>query len=228
MKINSGDTIAGYSILTIRHLVRKCRGYGFYPELVAKNLEVTQEEAENVVMELNKAGLIEKMEGDDNAWTVTIAGNAFAMSSTATRLRRKSCDRVMTAFLDRVEAARDMPFAVCVEEVYLFGSYARGEERPSDIDLYIKLAHKSDDREERSRLFLERKKVAIRNGRRFGNIGEEASWPWTEIMLFLKKRSRALSISTLDDWVKDAEGAILVYRYPDIRLNPPYPETSSV
>jgi predicted nucleotidyltransferase/predicted transcriptional regulator len=225
MQIDPSSTFAGHPIIRIRELVNRCRGYGFYTKRVAKLLDTSTDNAQAVVDALWKAGYVakERGDGDDVIWSVTDKGNAFGMASAAKPLRRKSCDRIVRNFLDRVDETRDLPFAVYVDHVYLFGSYARGASRPSDIDLYVKLDHRVKDDKERLRMFSERRRIALDSGRTFSNIGEESSWPWTEILRFLKNRSRALSITTVDQWVVDDPDSILIYRHPNFRVNPPYP-----
>ena len=53
---------------------------------------------------------------------------------------------------------------------------------------------------------MARVREAIRNGRRFSNISQEVTWPYTEVLLALKARSRAISLHTTNDEIlKSAE-----------------------
>jgi hypothetical protein len=62
----------------------------------------------------------------------------------------------------------------------------------SDVDLLCKFSRKPvADYMTASNL---RVAAAEKNGRRFGGFFERLEWPLTEVVLFLKNRSRALSL----------------------------------
>ena len=221
MRIDPHDELAGFPILDVRRFLRRCAGCGFTTSYVGYVLRSNRADAQRLINALVERGFAEPERRKDE-WKLTIAGNAMGMASAAKPLKRSSCDRIVREFLDRVETVNASDFAVRVDSVRLFGSYAKGANRPNDIDVCAHLVPKSDDPIEQQRKADERRQLAIRNGRRFSGMIEGTSWAWREVFLFLKKRSRALSLMSDYEWVRDDPDAILIYRYPDLRVDPPY------
>jgi predicted nucleotidyltransferase len=75
--------------------------------------------------------------------------------------------------------------------VVLFGSYIRDAETVNDIDIAVELAPKIDDIELRIKLYAQRRRKCKR---RFRNLTDYLGWPMQEVWLYLKSRSRALSL----------------------------------
>ncbi|MGA8580271.1 MAG: nucleotidyltransferase domain-containing protein, partial [Bryobacteraceae bacterium] len=102
---------------------------------------------------------------------------------------------------DLIERARtlnaDESWAYRVRTVVVFGSYVRGVDRPSDVDVACELfARWRSDRQ--------RSEEQVRREARvepFRNMSEWAAWPKLEVFRFLRARARGISIHELDDWI---------------------------
>lgn len=88
-------------------------------------------------------------------------------------------------------------------------------ERVSDVDLAVELSSKFDDQEGRNTARQKRIEEARKSGRFFGNIIHELSWPRTEVLLFLKSRSRALSLHDMDDAVLQKTSTRQIHPVPE-------------
>lgn len=67
-----------------------------------------------------------------------------------------------------------------------------------DIDLAVELKQKEWVQEKWRELSEERVNVAHQSGRRFTSFFEMTGWPEQEVRLFLKSRSRTLSLMDLE------------------------------
>ncbi len=96
-----------------------------------------------------------------------------------------------------INASRE--YAYQIESVVLFGSMLSSAERLGDVDLAIELKPAIlGDKEFDERCNM-RRGTAQAGGRRFTSTFEWVTWPQKEIILFLKSRSRTLSLHDLHD-----------------------------
>lgn len=143
----------------------------------------------------------------------------FAQATAAAPLRRVTAERKLREFMARVEQVnRSEEFAYRVKRVVLFGSYLTDAERVNDIDLAVELVPRWDGfnvgiqyHKEQERL-----RLAPRHGTRNALAVEQ--WPWREVLLFLKARSRAFSLHDMRDPI--------LYGIPRRVLYPPEEVTS--
>jgi predicted nucleotidyltransferase len=121
------------------------------------------------------------------------------MASAAKPIHRKSAERILRSFIERVKQLNSIgDYAYKVSKVVLFGSYLQANERINDIDVALLLEPNEQDRDKQR--LLEKKRVDA-SDRNFSSFFSQLFWPRDEVRLFLKSRSRALS---LHDYEVDA------------------------
>jgi predicted nucleotidyltransferase len=201
MNIDPGSEICGVNAVVLRDVIRGLRDPWPLTWLAA-DLHIGMAEAHGLVTSLVLEGLVERV-GDDPAapeYRNTIAGNALANASAAKPVHRKTAERAVAEFLARVQRVNaDDHYLYRVERVRVFGSYLTQCERLSDVDLVVEMVPKIEDSGERLRLVKERVSEAELAGRSFASYLDELGWGEVEVWLFLKGRSRVLSLHLPDD-----------------------------
>src|SRR5437660_709966 len=128
------------------------------------------------------------------------------MATAAPPLRRETAERLAAELVDRARLMNaDNRWAYRVRMLVLFGSYARGVERPNDVDIGCEL-HPRWSGERQRRKEQERR---TRREEGFRNISEWAMWPKLEVIRYLRARARGLSIHELEDWIKAREHKVI-------------------
>jgi hypothetical protein len=206
MRINLNERIAGQPVAKVRGLLKRGFGWSWDTSYVVKRLDVDRAGAKKVVAALRRRGYIRKTASTSSGagfWDNTMKGNAFANATGAKPLLRASADQRLTEFLARIdEVAKNPQFLYRVSTAILFGSYLTSKERINDIDLYLNLVPKEKDREKRDRLEQRRTEEAVRQGRTFNTFIDQISWPQTDVLKYLKARSRSISLHTDDRILK--------------------------
>lgn len=188
--------------MRVRDHLRWIADYDWTCQIIAGELQIEQASAEILINELSRLAYIEPCEISNNQqyYHVTLRGSAFSLASAARPLTRKTADKKLKEFLDRVHAVNDNPeLAYRVHKVAVFGSYLTEKERINDIDIAVELVHREADPHKCQAIKEARINKAIENGRHFATFIDEVIWPYNEILLFLKARSRAISLDTTDD-----------------------------
>jgi len=187
--------------LTVRTFLRAVSASQWNVAYAAARLGVSHQRAGSVIKELVALGYVETAStGGDRSYKRSLVGSTLAQASAAQPLRRSIARRKLAEFLERVgRINEDDYYLYRVKKVLVFGSYLTGAERINDIDIAIELAHRWQDPDKHKALHDARVQEARRNGRRFGNISEEVSWPETEVLLALKAKSRAVSLHPTND-----------------------------
>ena len=206
MRVNLNERIAGQPVAKVRELLKRGFGWSWESSYVVKRLDVDRAGAKKVVAALRRRGYIRKTastSSGEDLWDNTMKGNAFANATGAKPLLRTSADQRLTEFLARIdEVAKNQKFLYRVGTAILFGSYLTSKERINDIDLYLNLVPKEKDREKRDRLEQRRTEEAVRQGRTFNTFIDQISWPQTDVLKYLKARSRSISLHTDDRILK--------------------------
>lgn len=83
----------------------------------------------------------------------------------------------------------------------LFGSYLTGAATVNDIDLAVELRPAENDQNLRHQNEQNRIREANQKGRRFNNLVERYAYPRNEVLLFLKSKSRYISLHSADDGI---------------------------
>jgi len=190
--------------MRVRDFLRRYRLGDFLAPAAEEALELSPEEALSFLDDLAHLGIVSSkmagLDGEQRWFHVTDQGQSFANASAAKPISRKTANRVLREFMERVEQANSSTeYVYKVESVVLFGSMLSDEERLGDVDLAIELRPRDSEDEQFQAKCKERRRIAETRGRRFGSIFEWAIWPTTEIFLFLKSRSRSLSLHPLGE-----------------------------
>ena len=205
MRIDPATRMAGIPSLEVRRLLELAARRQFVnPRLFQNRGHLSNAEATALVELLVKRQLMRlanPQPGGGGPWySVTNKGARFVLASGAKPLRRATAERKVREFLDRIAQANSSDqFVFRVAKVLVFGSYLTDAETLNDVDLAVQLRPRWSDKDTQHKQQQERIKAAIQAGRRFGNILNEVFWPQHEVVLFLKSRSRALSLHDMDD-----------------------------
>lgn len=206
MNITSDTTLVGYPILKIRQLLRAIRlhwhGKGMIyiltTNITADNLDITEEEAQGVLNELVSLGYLSRIDNSD-FYPIEPPGNALRCASAARPIHRKTADKVLHQFLERVQQVNSDPYYLYkVREVQVFGSYLSDKQRISDVDVAVDIQPKFEYSRQRE-LEEERIRLAYRKGRQFRNYNRELEFPRNEVEMFLRNRSHSLSIHKIHE-----------------------------
>ncbi len=197
MRIVSGQLIAGYPAKEVRDFVKRYRFTGFFAEAAEFYLALSPKAAAVFLNKLVNLGFI-RGTGKSNgrkSFEVTSSGQALANASAARPIHRRTAERVLAQFLERVRMVNGtQEYAYRVEHVVLFGSMLTDTERLGDVDVAIRLEQKISDATAHEQWCTARRRAAEAKGRNFYGVLDWAMWPTQEILLLLKARSGSLSL----------------------------------
>ena len=204
MNIDPTQQIAGLPALEARKLLRALSsGMSFSKPEIAYRLSGADYDDSEILSKLLDEGLVEKIAdgvSDGDRYGTTVLGNAVANASAARPVLRKTAEKALSGFLDRVAEVKSNPKWLCeISEVRLFGSMLTEKPRVSDVDLAFDLTRKSECIDDFDSLCDQRVADALRAGRRFASSLDQIFWPEQEVRLYLKSRSRILSFSPLTE-----------------------------
>ncbi len=195
MRIAKDQAIAGYPAVQIRQLMRETVGRSITLRYVREILRCSDAAAIRVLNRLQEDNFVEPVRGHLEP---TTKGSALAMATAAPPLRRETASRLITGLIERARALNvDERWAYRVRTVVAFGSYARGVDRPNDVDIACELRPRWAGEKQRAQEQVRRE---IRR-EPFRNMSEWATWPKLEVIRFLKARARGLSIHELEGWI---------------------------
>lgn len=199
MKLNTKEIIAGFPILKIRDLLKK-------NEIINNNvikleLKVDEGEVGHVITVLEELRYIQKCENStDDLYEVTLDGNRLALAKAVPPLNRVKADKLFSGFMQRVHEVNMISYYLYkVERVLLFGSYITNVETVNDIDLAVELQSVETDTKVRREMENNRIREALQKGIRFSNSIVRYNYPRKQVLLFLKSKSRYLSIHGIND-----------------------------
>ncbi len=203
MRIDKTQIIAGFSAIIVRDFLMKVMDRLFTGDDVVRHFKTNKSDATTIIEELLKIEYVEPVEiRKHQLWSVTAAGRTLALASAAKPILRKTADKKIAELLERVATINSSnQYVYAVTKVVVFGSYLSEQERINDVDIAIALEKKatSDDH------FIEMCERSIQkaqeSGRRFSTQIEMICWPQQEVNLFLKSRSKAISLHSLHDEV---------------------------
>jgi hypothetical protein len=201
MRITTNQSIAGYPALQVRGFVRKYRFTNFSARAAEAALMLSTEAAVDFLSNLADLGFIGKSREREGQqlFQLTSSGQALANASAAKPIHRKTAERVLAQFLERVHKVNATPeYLFRVKNVVLFGSILSNAERLGDVDIAISLEAKVSDRNAYQAWSMARRDGAEAAGRYFHTSFESGIWPRQEILLLLKARSRSLSLHELE------------------------------
>jgi predicted transcriptional regulator len=187
MRLDLTETFAGVPARRVRDVLRRAGSRWVTPYWLAQATGTSDDQADNLVDTLVSRGLIERDE-DEDVVKLTEQGIAFSQASLNT-VTRKTADRLLHEFLDRVRALNaDEDALYQVPEVVVFGSYLTNAERLGDVDLAIE-------------------PVQVRMARDDEVLSARPTWQ------HLRNRSRTLSMIELElhrEWLSDKPHMVIL------------------
>ena len=210
VRIVSDELIAGYPTLEVREFLRRYRLTDFYIEAAEDALVLCSRTATIFMNKLKGLGFIEELDkwGGRRVFRLTIKGQALANASAARPIHRKTAERLLEQFLERVQRVNSADeYAYRVGHVVLFGSMLSDVERLGDVDVAIRLEPKVSEDNAHEQWCSARRRTAEAKGRNFHGVLDWAMWPTQEILLQLKARSGSLSLHDFSE----------VERMPNVR-----------
>jgi predicted nucleotidyltransferase len=216
MRINLNDTISGVPVRQIRKMLRKDHLLSI--ENIMEELKIDEAHATVLLKELIDRGMLEldtetPRYSNTPYWRTTITGNAFAIAKAGKPITRKSAERILSNFMERVREVCANPYYLYkVKTVVIFGSYLSDSPTMNDIDVAVEIVWKETDLERRGELLEERIELLIRQGKRPKNIVERVTLPETEVRRFLKSHSPALSLHDVSDEIWRSSKHLVVYQ----------------
>lgn len=197
MRIAAGQLVAGYPAVKVRDFLRRYRDTGDCDKAVETELAINRKAAGIFLRELVTSGLLEISESrsGDQQFTLTRQGEILTNASAAKPIRRKTAERVLAAFMERVKVVNaTSDYLYRVNEVILFGSMLSDVEQLGDVDVAVNLEPKVSDVEALKEWSMVRRHVAEVEGRFFSTDLGWICWPIVEVYKQLKARSRSLSL----------------------------------
>jgi hypothetical protein len=216
MRINPQDTIAGLPVLTVRRFFRQSIS-GFWGRAhVARRLNISEAQAEHIIQEFLMLELIKPagiFEGEA-CWSCTAKAVTLASTSARRTMSRKAADRLIREVLERaVYVNRSGSFLYCVSKVLLFGSALTDTEEISDIDLAVALVPCEANEARFAALCEQRIREAHSQQRKFATYLDPLRWSQNEVLLFLKDRSAAIRMHSIDDPILERTATKVIYEY---------------
>jgi len=187
VRIEKNQLIAGLSAKDVRRVMRKVEGFIIRPSTVARVLGLTDSRAHRILIRLEKEGLIV---AKADYWEITANGRTLTMATAASPLRKATAETLFAKLIERAKMInKSNHLAYPVQRLVVFGSVARGAERPNDVDVACSLVPRFEGDKQRTLEDARRDEKGS-----FANTSEWAVWPKLEVLKVLKSRSRGLSI----------------------------------
>ncbi len=219
MRIDPKEKISGVLILEVRKLLKAVDNESDWDKnFVTSLLKLSLQKANRLLHELERRGYVERsiIIEREQFWRKTIKGSTLGLASAAKPVTRKTADRVFSEFMERVRQVDSEPrFLKKVRKVVVFGSYLGDSPKLNDIDIAVELEWKEDHPwfvgKERSQAVLDYAYEAQMKGRYFKTFLDRLTWPEDEVKLYLKKRSRTISLHSTSDMILDLVECKVVY-----------------
>jgi len=200
MRIVANQSIVGYPALKMRDFLWKYQLTGITEETIQTSLDLNPIDASDFLSKLVDQGLI-KESHRHNGYTLfdlTDCGVRLANASAAKPIHRRTAERILSEFMERVHAVNATPeYLYRVDGVILFGSFLSDVEQLGDVNVAVDLQSKATGQAEFQEWSYVRRCAAEVKGRSFPTIVEQLYWPKTEVCLHLKARSISLKLSDL-------------------------------
>jgi predicted nucleotidyltransferase len=201
MHLESSSLICGFPALEIRKVLRAANGSDLWERQLADILKLESRCASVLREDLVAAGYLRPSESFRPGWEVYVATEKGARVANANALRqitRATATRLLDGLLERMHALETHPrFVMHVAKAVVFGSYTRGAERLSDVDVGYLLEGRGADKEARVAAMKARIN-SVRQYRQFGSLFQELMLPENEVLIFLRNRSGYLSFHRMD------------------------------
>jgi hypothetical protein len=152
--------------------------------LVRRQLNLTQSKTDHVIAALRRMGFLEPIR---SGRSLKPTENERQLSKNAIRLRGATAAKPL-----RRETAEYLLSQV--QKAVVFGSYIGEMDRIGDLDIAVQLVRREPDFEKHTQANNRRVAEQFARGRSISNIVDQAFWWQREAMLFLRRRSRGLSL----------------------------------
>lgn len=211
MRIEKTEMIKSIKAITVRNVLKKISRFSIINfNFFDYHLNTSEKEVNDLISELLTIGYIKK-DINKNYYYITSKGLMFSNATAALPLKRKTCDRLVKELLERVEIVNTSDdFLLYVEEVRLFGSYLdQKKDKINDVDFYIELVNKPDETE------IGYSDRAFEHCKKFNkHLSYRAAleWPLQQIYIFLKNRSKGISIHIEEEIISLTETKIIYKR----------------
>lgn len=204
MYLDPKSTIAGMPALSIRQLLNKHDIISL--SLIVERFNISERIAGIVLTGLLDEGYVELNEcyskHGEVCYHPTLKGCSLALASAAKPVTRKTAEKKIEEFLQRVEEVNKNEYYLYrVDKVVVFGSYLSDQERINDIDVVAVLKRKGDDLDKFRAETMKRANDAEANGRKFSGANSKRYYTYEEVNLFLKSRSRTISLHSRLDYI---------------------------
>lgn len=167
-----------------------------------KILAVDAKTTRDALKTLETTGYIEHPDKSKDTWRNTAAGNAAVGVSEARPVKRSTAEEKLNELLERVDHINDDPkYLFRISKVVVFGPYLAKMANIKDIDVAVELDPREKDAAKMEKLVNEHASKAEAAGKKFKNHAARRNWGRTEILDYLKGRSRTIALRELDDWV---------------------------
>jgi hypothetical protein len=205
MRITKEEVVAGHSALLVRGFLRRFERGFFMLSAAESFMQLRSRQAAMFINDLVALQLIEPTMPFRNkaAFQVAIRGHAFANATAAKPISRRTAERVLREFMDRMNAVNaSTEYAFKIKSAVLFGSMLSCAGRLGDVDVAIDLQRRSSDPAEFRQQCNRRRHLAEEQGRAFSTAIDWATWPEKEVVLQLKSRFRRLSLYGFEQLVE--------------------------
>lgn len=194
MQIDPRATIEGIPVTALRTLFRRAGLDGALTvSFVCDTMQVSELKAGALLLEFMRAGFLEREK--DGRWQLTTEGIRLRGSTATKPILRRTAERLLDDLLQRIAALNADPrFLARVEKAIVFGSYLSDKDRLGDVDVAVHLVPRSPDPKKHREANDRRVAEEEQKGRRFRSFLDQAFWWEQEAMLFLRNRSRGLSL----------------------------------
>ena len=201
MRVDSKADIAGIPAIKVRDYMRDVQSHSFGADNVAYGLKISVSKARAVIKELLARGYIKKAERlrfeKSFTYNCTKNGAQFAAAMATRPVLRDTADRHVVDLVERIRAVNANPeYLVWVSRLIIFGSYLTDSNSVNDVDVAVVLNRKEQDGRKWFEAVMRRVRQAKDAGRTFSTYDQELGWDETEVLLFLKKRSRVLQFAS--------------------------------
>jgi hypothetical protein len=146
MRIVANQSIAGYPALKVRDFLWKHQLTGILKEAVQTSLNMNPTDAGDFLSKLVDQGLIKESHRQNGYpfFDLTDCGVRLAYASAAKPIHRKTAERILAEFMERVHPVNATPeYLYRVDGVVLFGSFLSDVEQLGDVNVAVNLESKA-------------------------------------------------------------------------------------
>jgi hypothetical protein len=202
MHIAADQSIAGYPAKSVRDFLRASQIAHISNEAVQAELALKPKAAHDFLNQLVVIGLIKEY-GRHNGhllFELTCHGQNFANASASKPIHRKTGERVLAEFMQRMEQVNaTSEYLYRVDTAILFGSMLSDVEHLGDVDVAVNLEPKVREEAAFKEWQMARRRAAQIGGRSFSSYVAWPYWPKEEVCKQLKARSLSLSLYELSN-----------------------------